>query len=82
MMHCVLLNIVLNLHELWGGKRFTEDAQRLAAAPDLSEPTTDDPFDTKATETSSSYVILDDKIWQYIRETQEKSRAMIPRIIG
>jgi hypothetical protein len=82
MMHCVLLNIVPNLHELWGGKRFTEDAQRPAVASDLSEPTTDDPFDTEATETSSSYVILDDKIWQYIGETQEKSRAMIPRIMG
>jgi hypothetical protein len=59
-----------------------ENAQRLAAALDLSEPTTNNPFDTEITETSSSYVILDNKIWQYIGETQKKSRAMIPRIIG
>lgn len=82
MMHCVLLNIVPNLHELWGGKRFTEEAQK--PAPDLSKPTTEDAFDTEptATETPFSYVINDDKIWQYIGETQEKSRAMIPSIMG
>jgi hypothetical protein len=39
-----------------------ENAQRLAAALDLSEPTTNNPFDTEITETSSSYVILDNKI--------------------
>jgi hypothetical protein len=81
-MHCVLLNIVPNLYDLWGGKRFTEDAQKLTNPLPFDDPTTGDPFADGTTEATPSYVISDDKIWQYIGETQEKSKAMIPRIMG
>lgn len=90
-MHCVLINIVPNLHKLWGGKRSTKDAQKQATAPEASERPDDEeseneeasPFAaTNAPATSGDYVIRDDNIWQFIGETQVKSRSMIPRIMA
>jgi hypothetical protein len=39
-----------------------EDTQQLTTVPNLSELTTNNFFNTKTTEISSSYVILDNKI--------------------
>lgn len=81
-MHCVLLNIVPNLHELWGGKRFADDIQKSVAATNLEESAAGVSSDVETTETPFSYVINDDKIWQQIGEAQEISKAMIPGIMG
>lgn len=83
LMHCILLNIVPDLYDLWGGKRFTEDAGNASArtnAEPATQPTPDD--SAPPPPPLEPYVISDTKIWQYISDCQENSRARIPRVMG
>src|SRR6195952_2797810 len=91
LMHCVLLNIVPDLYDLWGGKRFVEDAgnltskhQNAAPAATSTEPATQQPSAPAAPPppTPEPYLLSDPKIWQYISDCQENSRARIPRVMG
>lgn len=92
LMHCVLLNIVPDLYELWGGMRFTDDGPKSSVKETNPAPNTHSPNDIDSTiqvlaepmETKpmEPYVISDIKIWQYISDCQEKSRALIPTVMG
>lgn len=60
--HCVLLNIVPNLHELWGSKRFTDDIQKSVATTNLGESAIGVFSNDETTRTPFSYVINDDRV--------------------
>jgi len=80
-MHCILLNVLPKILELWQGKRFEDEKKKPAKVTKIvyQQPS---PPSSEAVQPLPDYVIHENKIWEAIGHIQERSRATIPSLLG
>jgi len=88
-MHCVLLNILPEYHRLLGGTKAAEDTEtkqqhkknRKVILETLGEEAAV-AFDANGSKTPSFSYIISQKQWKDIGQWQERSRPLIPALLG
>jgi hypothetical protein len=82
-MHCILLNVVVKILELWRGKRFEDEDKTSLQKSKVSVSAYAQPAPSPSeTNALPFYVITEKKVWEEISHIQEQSRCMIPRLLG